>query len=124
MTTPDFESIVQYLTFYGDELWKALKKTSDYIKEHDIPNMVPFQINCMYDNHERVYKASLPARWENMKFEDIKKCSANRGIEPLEAEIQDILYSISTEKGQRLLNTDLCSDVAEEIIKAIKNSRE
>ena len=41
-------------------------------------------------------------------------------FEKLEEEIQDILYSISTEKGQRLLNTDLCSDVAEEIIKVVK----
>jgi len=44
-------------------------------------------------------------------------------FEKLNEEITDILYSISTKKGHRLLNTDLCNDVAEEIIKAIKEDK-
>ena len=43
-------------------------------------------------------------------------------FEELEVAIQDILYSISDKKGHILLNTDLCSDVAEEVIKTIKGT--
>jgi len=43
-------------------------------------------------------------------------------FEELEVAIQDILYSISDKNGHILLNTDLCSDVAEEIIKTIKEA--
>jgi len=41
-------------------------------------------------------------------------------FEKLEEEIVDILYSISTKKGHRLLNQELCLNVSEEIMGAIK----
>ena len=27
---PDFESVLQYLTFESDEIWKAIKKVADF----------------------------------------------------------------------------------------------
>ena len=41
-------------------------------------------------------------------------------FEKLEEEIVDLLYSISTEKGKRLLNEELCLNISEEIMMAIK----
>ena len=74
-------------------------------------------------------KPSPPLESGYLKQDDGLGCYAFEGVKmpieiinfaKLEVEIQDILYSISDKKGSRALNTDLCSAVAEEIIKTIK----
>ncbi len=52
----------------------------------------------------------------------LKKKGLLVDFEKLEEEIINLLFSVSTEKGKRLLNEELCMNITDEIIEVIKEN--